>query len=104
MAAVEGNGLVEGVRFRRQARKLDGVHLDPRRLERHRLPAGAQRVEASLPKCLTDPGQGLLQAVARLRLGAIAPQQAGEPLAGLRPPGRQRQIGKQQPVLAGRQG
>ena len=62
------------------------------------------RIEAGLPECLTHTRQGLLQAVACLRLGAVTPEQAGKALAGLRLSGRQRQIGEQQPVLAGRQG
>jgi hypothetical protein len=104
VAAVEGDCPIKGGRFGRQPRKLDGVDLDATHRKRHRLPVCAHGVEAGLPEHLTDSGEGLLQAVARLRFGAVAPQQAGETVAGLGPSGRQREIGEQEFVLAGWQG
>ena len=90
VAAVQGGRPAAGTRLRRQARKVDGVDRDAVRQQRHRVAVGVHGIEARLPERLTDPGQRLLQAVARLRLGAIAPQQAGKAVAGLRLSGRQR--------------
>ena len=58
----------------------------PSGCKRHQVAVGAQGIKAGLPERLADTGQRLLQAVARLRLGAIAPQQAGQAIARLRPP------------------
>ncbi len=52
---------------------------------------------------LAQGGEGLAQAVPRLGLGPIAPEQAGQPLAALRLAVREGEIGEQDPVLAGRQ-
>ena len=67
------------------------------------LPVGPQRAAVGGVEAAAQPHQGLLQAVARLAVAALAPQQAGEALARMRVPRRHRQVGEQGALLLARQ-
>ena len=79
------------------------IDRDTGRIEPDGLPVRGQRVRERLAQALPHAGQRVLQAVPRLRIAVIAPQQAGQLVARLGRALRQGENRQQGPVLLARQ-
>ena len=69
--------------------------------QRHRLHVGGDQGVGAFAQRPAHGRERLAQAGARLHLATVGPQQRGQPVASVRPPHVQREIGKQAARLAG---
>jgi hypothetical protein len=83
------------------AQALEFAGVDPPLLGQDLYPIGRRLDDIRVPQVLAQQDQRLAQALARLLVGAAAPQQGGEFLAGSRAAWSHRQIGDQCAALAG---
>ena len=104
VAAVERDRRLRrvGGPFGEQPLERGDVHRQRRGIEANRLAIGDERI-AVAAQGGAEPRQGVLEAVARVGVAAVAPQQAREPVAGVGGAGGQGEHGQQRPVLLPRQ-
>jgi len=105
IARREGAGLLQRVRRSGphqhfELHRIDRETLEP---EADGLPVRNQSIGQRCAQSLPHAGERMLEAVARLRIAAIAPQQAGQPVARLGRTLRQGENRQQGPVLLARQ-
>ncbi len=87
----------------RQGQELADIHRDGGFVERDRFAPDDQRRSPHRLKFLAQRQQALAQALARLPVGTVSPQQRGEPLARFREFRLAREVGKQGTMTRRRQ-